>query len=58
MSERYSYLKVTALRTETPKAYSLVLEQPNPPLPYKPGQFFTFILRFFSSQRKGNYIDD
>jgi ring-1,2-phenylacetyl-CoA epoxidase subunit PaaE len=55
MSERYSYLKVSAIRAETPKAYSLVLEQPSPAITYKPGQFFTLILTINGEKVRRSY---
>ncbi len=55
MSDRYSYLKVRAILTETPKSYSLVLEQPNPSIPYKPGQFFTLILTIHGEKVRRSY---
>lgn len=55
MSDRYSFLKVSSILTETPKSYSLVLEQPNPKIPYKPGQFFTLILTINGEKVRRSY---
>jgi len=55
MSERYSFLKVSAVLTETPQSYSLVLEQPNPSITYKPGQFFTLILTIKGEKVRRSY---
>ncbi len=55
MSNRYSFLKVSEILTETPQAYSLVLEQPNPAITYKPGQFFTVILTINGEKVRRSY---
>ena len=55
MSDRYSFLKVSEVRTETLRSYSLILEQPNPPISYKPGQFFTILLTINGEKVRRSY---
>jgi ring-1,2-phenylacetyl-CoA epoxidase subunit PaaE len=55
MSERYYYLKVKNIQTETPSSYSLILEQPNPAIAYKPGQFFTLLLTVNGQKVRRSY---
>jgi ring-1,2-phenylacetyl-CoA epoxidase subunit PaaE len=55
MSERYHYLKVKSIQPETPSSYSLILEQPNPPIAYKPGQFFTLLLTIDGEKVRRSY---
>jgi ring-1,2-phenylacetyl-CoA epoxidase subunit PaaE len=55
MSERYYYLKVKSIQPETPSSYSLILEQPNPSISYKPGQFFTLLLTINGEKVRRSY---
>jgi ring-1,2-phenylacetyl-CoA epoxidase subunit PaaE len=55
MSERYYHLKIKNIQPETPSAYSLILEQPNPSIAYKPGQFFTLLLTINGEKVRRSY---
>ncbi len=55
MNDHYYRLKVKGIVQETQKAITIVFQQPEPPLEYRPGQFLTLIAEIEDKEVRRSY---